>query len=78
MTKVAVASFEEPRRGYNFLMDVEEEGMATSRQKRVLTDLFFQHIEDGEKREGYLNQLCEISQSEANDWILEFTMGQWK
>ena len=78
-TKVAVASFEGPKRGYNFLMeDTDEPGAATSLQKRTLTDLIFQHIDNEEKREGYLNQICDITKAEAADWILEFTMGQWR
>lgn len=77
MTKTTIASFEGPNR-YNFLTDdTGEESLATGRQKRALTNLIFQNI-DEEKREGYLQQLDEITKSEASDWIMEFTMGRWR
>ena len=75
-TKIAVASFESPRRGYNFIMDTEQEESATYHQKRALADLIFCHIEDGKKREGYLRQLEDITKTEAADWMLEFTLGK--
>ena len=78
MTKTITASFEGPNRGYNFLMeDAGEESMATGRQKRTLTDLIFQNI-DEDKRDGYLQQLEEITKEEASDLIMEFTMGRWR
>lgn len=78
MTKIITASFEGPNRGYNFLTDgTGEEIMATNRQKRALTNLIFQNI-DEDKRDGYLQQLDEITKAEASDWIIEFTMGRWR
>ncbi|OGI73941.1 hypothetical protein A3D42_00640 [Candidatus Nomurabacteria bacterium RIFCSPHIGHO2_02_FULL_41_18] len=76
-TKTALASFESPRHGYFFTEDTDEAEMATSHQKRALTDLIFQNIEE-DKRDGYLSQIQEITKSEAADWILEFTMGKWR
>lgn len=77
MTKTITASFEGPNRGYNFLTeDTGEESMATSRQKSTLTDLIFQNV-DEDKRDGYLQQLDEITKTEASDWIMEFAMGRW-
>ena len=74
-TKTAVASFEGPRRGY-FFPTCEEE-MISSNQLRTLKELILQNIEDEEKREGYLNQIPELTSSEASEMIMEFTMARW-
>jgi hypothetical protein len=65
------------KRNYYFSLEEEQEDMATASQKRTLMDFIFQHI-DVEKQESYLQQLGEISKTEASDWILEFTMGKWR
>ena len=65
------------KRNYYFSMDEEREDMATKSQKRALMDLIYHHI-DVEKQDNYLQQLEEISKSEASDWISEFRMGRWK
>lgn len=78
MTKTITANFDGPNRGYNFLTDdTGEESLATGRQKRALTNLIFQNI-DEDKRDDHLKQLDEITKAEASDWIIEFTMGRWK
>lgn len=77
MTKTITANFEGPNR-YSFLTDdTGEESIATNRQKRALTNLIFQNI-DEDKREGYLQQLDEITKAEASDLIMEFTTGRWR
>lgn len=78
MTKTTTASFDGPNRGYSFLMDdTGEESMATSRQKQALSSFIFQNI-DEDKRDGYLQQLDDMTKAEASDWIIEFTMGRWR
>ena len=65
------------KRNYYFSMDEEREDMATKSQKRALMDLIYHYI-DVERQDNYLEQLEEISKSEASDWITEFRMGRWK
>lgn len=74
-TKTAIANFEGPRRNYFFPLCEEE--MISEGQRRTLTELILCNI-DEEKREGYINQISDITKAEADDWILEFTMGRWK
>ncbi len=76
-TNTLVASADGPRRGYNFLMETEEEGMATAKQKDTLKNLFYLNIENDELRESHINQLRDISENEARLWIREFEMGMW-
>ncbi|MSU44998.1 hypothetical protein EXS45_02350 [Candidatus Nomurabacteria bacterium] len=73
-TKTATASFEGPRRSY-FLPMCEEE-MINDRQRHTLTELIFQNI-DEDKRDSYLNQISELTSSEASEMIMEFTMAKW-
>ena len=65
------------KRNYYFSLDEERDDMATKSQKRALMDLIYHHI-DVEKQDNYLQQLEEISKSEASDWISEFRTGRWK
>ncbi|MFA5751055.1 MAG: hypothetical protein WCX79_04400 [Candidatus Paceibacterota bacterium] len=72
-------AFFEPRRGYIFPEDcIGREEMITSRQRRILSDLIYSNIEDEDNREGYLAQLSDLSRTEADDLMLEFTMGKWR
>jgi hypothetical protein len=72
-------AFFEPRRGYVFPEDyIGREEMITSRQRRILSDLIYSNIEDENNREGYLSQLSDLSKTEADDLMLEFTMGKWR
>ena len=76
MTRTAIASLG-PRRGYYFSTEEDGEDMATYSQIRTLENLIFTHI-DEEKQQCYLNQIREITKSEAADWIMEFEMGRWR
>ena len=76
-TNTLVARADGPRRGYNCLMESEEEGMATAKQKDTLKNLFYLNIENDELRESHINQLRDISENEARLWIREFEMGMW-
>jgi hypothetical protein len=75
INNTAIASFEGSRRGYFFPMCKEE--MISGRQLRTLTELIMQNIEDEESKEGYLAQINDLTASEANKMILEFTMAKW-
>lgn len=66
-----------PRSGSYFMEDSDEPGRATSRQKQILKDLIFQNIEDSIRQELCMNQLRDISESEASLWIKEMENGMW-
>ena len=71
------ANANKSKRNYYFSLDEEREDMATKSQKRALMALIYHYI-DVERQDNYLEQLEEISKSEASDWITEFRMGRWK
>jgi len=49
-----------------------EDRNITDSQRRILTDLFYQNIQDEDKRESWLSQLDSMSEADANDTIFEF------
>ncbi len=71
------ANLDGPRYGSYFMEDSDEPGRATSRQKQILKDLIFQNIEDSIRQELCMNQLRDISESEASLWIKELENGMW-
>lgn len=53
----------------------EEEVIITNKQRRTLTELIYERVDDEDTREQYLNQINdELSYSEAQDMILELSI----
>ena len=52
----------------------EEEVIITNKQRRTLTELIYERLDDEDTREQYLNQINdELSYSEAQDMIFELS-----
>ena len=73
MSNLTTQAFLEPWGEY-----AGREEAITDRQRNTLTSLIFQHIEDESHRESYLAQLSDLTRTEADDLVLEFTMGTWQ
>lgn len=53
----------------------EEQIMMTNKQRRTLTELIYEKVQDEDTREQYLNQINnDLSYSEAQDMILELSI----
>jgi len=53
----------------------EEEVIITNKQRRTLTELIYERVDDEDTREQYLNQINdELSYGEAQDMILELSI----
>lgn len=53
----------------------EEDVTITNKQRRILTELIYEKVDDGDTREQYINQINdELSYSEAQDMILELSI----
>lgn len=53
----------------------EEEVTITNKQRRTLTELIYERVDDEDTREQYLNQINdELSYEEAQDMILELSI----
>lgn len=52
-----------------------EQVMMTNKQRRTLTELIYEKVQDEDTREQYLNQINDdLSYSEAQDMILELSI----
>ena len=73
-----ISAFEAPRQRHSFFLeDSDEPGMATSYQKRTIYRLLCENMEDGENREGGINQIPYVSKDEATIWIKELENSIW-
>ena len=78
ITNTAIASFDGPRRGYAFPMEYIDEGMISKGQRRTLTNLIYTYIQGESEQEARIKELEDLSFSEAEDCILDFSFARWK
>ncbi|MFA6453089.1 MAG: hypothetical protein WCW57_06475 [Candidatus Pacearchaeota archaeon] len=78
INNTAVASFEGPRRGYSFPVEYVDEGMISEGQRRTLTNLIYTYIQGESEQEARIKELDDLSFSEAEDCILDFSFARWK
>lgn len=78
INNTAIASFDGPRRGYVFPMEYVDEGMISDGQRRTLTNLIYTYIQGESEQEARIRELDDLSFSEAEDCILDFSFARWK
>jgi len=78
ITNAAIASFEGPRRGYTFPMEYVDEGMISEGQRRTLINLISIYIQGESEQEARISELENLSYSEAENCILDFSFARWK
>ena len=78
ITNTAIASFEGPRRGYAFPVEYVEEGMISDGQLRTLIDLIYTYIQGESEQQARIKELDDLSFSEAENCILDFSFARWK
>lgn len=78
INNTAIASFEGPRRGCAFPTEYVDEGMISEGQRRTLTNLIYTYIQGESEQEARIKELDDLSYSEAEDCILDFSFARWK
>ncbi|MFZ3011877.1 MAG: hypothetical protein WA060_02690 [Minisyncoccia bacterium] len=78
INNTAIASFEGPRRGYAFPVEYVDEGMISEGQRRTLTNLIYTYIQGESEQETRIKELDDLSFSEAENCILDFSFARWK
>jgi hypothetical protein len=78
ITNTAIASFEGPRRGYAFPVEYVDEGMISDGQLRTLIDLIYTYIQGESEQQARIKELDDLSFSEAENCILDFSFARWK
>ena len=78
INNTAIAGFEGPRRGYVFPIEYVDEGMISEGQRRTLTNLIYTYIQGESEQEARIKELGDLSFSEAEDCILDFSFARWK
>ena len=78
INNTAIASFEGPRKGYVFPMEYVDEGMISEGQRHTLTNLIYTYIQGESEQEARIRELDDLSFSEAEDCILDFSFARWK
>ena len=77
ITKTAIAS-DFPRRGYIFPIEYVGEEKISEGQRRTLTELIYTYIQGGSEQEARISELENLTYSEAEDCILDFSFARWK
>jgi hypothetical protein len=78
INNTAIASFEGPRRGYVFPMEYVAEEMISDGQRRTLIDLIYTYIQGESEQQARIKELDDLSFSEAENCILDFSFARWK
>jgi hypothetical protein len=78
IVKTQKGSFYEPQRSYVISSDIGGEEMISSSQRRTLTNLIYEKIDDGNERERWLNQLEDMTRVDAEDAIFDFLAAKWR
>jgi hypothetical protein len=78
INNTAIASFEGPRRGYVFPVEYVGEEMISDGQRRTLTNLIYTYIQGESEQEARIRELDDLSYSEAENCILDFSFARWK
>ena len=67
-----------PRRGYAFPIEYVGEEKISEGQRRILTELIHTYIQGESEQEDRIKGLSDLSFSEAEDYILDFSFARWK
>lgn len=78
ITNTAIASFDGPRRGYDFPIEYVGEEKISNGQRRTLINLISIYIQGESEQEARISELENLSFSEAEDCILDFSFARWK
>lgn len=76
-TKTAVAG-DFPRRGYIFPIEYVGEEKISEGQRRTLINLIYTYIQGESEQEARIKELEDLSFSEAENCILDFSFARWK
>ena len=77
-TSTAISSFEGPRRSRIFPIEYVDEEMISEGQRRTLTNLIYTYIQGESEQEARIKELDDLSFSEAENCILDFSFARWK
>jgi hypothetical protein len=76
--KTLKGSFDAPRKSYAVALEDYEEEMISPNQRRTLTNLIYEKINENEERERWLNQLDDMTRVDAEDAIFDFLAAKWR
>ena len=77
-TKTAVASFDSSKRSYIFPIKYVGEERISEGQRRTLIELIYMYIQGKSKQEARISELENLTYSEAENYILDFSFARWK
>lgn len=78
MNNITITSADGPRRGYAFPIEYVDEGMISEGQRSTLTNLIYTYIQGESEQEARIKELDDLSFSEAENCILDFSFARWR
>lgn len=78
IVKTIKGAFDAPRRSYAVALENYEEEMISPNQRRTLTNLIYEKIDEKEEQERWLNQLDDMTKVDAEDAIFDFLSARWR